>query len=126
HSSQVQAVASLSGPTDLLALKGVKAAVEKNLVPLLGVRPEEKPEVYTAASPMHFPPRLPPPFLLIHGGADPLVPLPQAHDLAARLQKAGGKAGVQVLAGEGHTWSGLQLLKGIDVMLTFLDESLKK
>ena len=33
--SNVQAVASLSGPTDLLALKGVKAAVEKNLVPLL-------------------------------------------------------------------------------------------
>jgi acetyl esterase/lipase len=126
QSSKVQAVASLSGPTDLLALKGVKAAVENNLVPLLGARPEEKPEVYQAASPVHFAPHNPPPFLLIHGGADPIVPVQQAHDFADRLNKAGGKARVQVLQGEGHTWSGLQLLKGIDVMLTFLDENLKK
>jgi acetyl esterase/lipase len=125
-SSRVQAVASLSGPTDLLALKDVKVAVDRNLVPLLGARPEEKPDAYKAASPIHYSPQTPPPFLLIHGETDPVVPARQAHDLADRLTRAGGKVRVLELEGEGHTWSGMQLLKGIDELLTFLDENLKK
>jgi acetyl esterase/lipase len=125
QSSKVQAVASLSAPIDLLAVTD-KVAVEKNLVPLLGATPEEKPERYQAASPNAYPPRNPPPFLLVHGGADPVVPAQQAHDFAAHLRKGGSPVRVLVLDGEGHTWNGPYLRKSIDVLLTFLDESLKK
>ena len=127
QSSQVQAVVSFAGPTDLTAEElWSKETLTRNLVPLLGGPPREKPELYSKASPVRYHPRTPPPFLLVHGSADTVVPPTQARALADRLREAGGQVQVVVLEGAGHTWAGQDLLRSIDRMLTFLDETLKK
>jgi acetyl esterase/lipase len=126
QNSRVQAVVSFSGPTDLTdkALYQPEI-VNGNLVPLLGGLPAEKPDAYRKASPIHYSPKKPPPFLLVHGGADRAVPVQQVHALAEKLNRQGGRARVLVLENEGHTWNGSSMLRGIDAMLTFLDETLQ-
>lgn len=127
QSSAVQAVVSFAGPTDLTSeALWTRETLSRNLLPLLGGSPREKADAYRQASPVHYRPRTPPPFLLIHGTADAVVPINQAHALAERLRESHGQARVLVLEGEGHTWAGAALLRSIDRMLTFLDESLKK
>ncbi|HRZ80807.1 MAG TPA: alpha/beta hydrolase [Candidatus Hydrogenedentes bacterium] len=46
----------------------------------------------------------PPPFLLVHGDADPVVPLEQSLRLADALRAGGGVADVLVRPGGGHPW----------------------
>ena len=127
RSSAVKAVVSFAGPTNLTSEElWTKEVLTRNLEPLLGGPPRAKLDLYRKASPMHYAPTTPPPVLLVHGGNDAVVPVRQAYDLADRLRTRGGKAGVVVLEGEGHTWNGYSLLKSIDQMLSFLDENLKK
>jgi acetyl esterase/lipase len=125
-SSGVQAVVSLSGPTDLTQPVWGKVAVERNLVPLLGGTIEQVPNAYRAASPMTYASRGGPPFLFIHGAADRVVPASQAQALAEKLRQAGGSARIVLLEGEGQTWRGEALRRGIAEMLNFLDERLKE
>ncbi len=126
-SSGVQAVVSFAGPTDLTdETLHVPEVLNDNLVPLLGGRPAECADLYRKASPMHYSPRTPPPFLLMHGSADAVVPVRQAHNLAQKLKRSGASARVVELEGEGHTWSGASLARSIDQMLSFLDENLLK
>ena len=127
HTSRVQAVVGFSAPTDLTD-KAIHSpeVLNNNLIPLLGGTPKERREAYRKASPMHYAPKTPPPFLLIHGGVDRTVPAQQAHALVDKLKQGGGKARVVILEGENHTWSGESLIKSIDMMLTFLDETLQQ
>ena len=127
QSSRVQAVVSFAGPTDLRdeTLYKDPEVLKSNLAPLLEGLPRERRDAYRKASPLAYTPKTPPPFLLIHGSADQTVPVQQVHALAKKLESCGGKARVLVLDGEGHTWSGGNLLKSIDQMLTFLDETLQ-
>ncbi len=53
----------------------------------LGGTPAEKPELYAAASPIHFVNASTPPTLLIHGNLDPIVSPEQSARLAARLKE---------------------------------------
>ena len=125
--NKLQAVVSFAGPTDLSAeemwTKDVRA---KNLEPLFGGAPEAKRDELRQASPACLSLTKPPPFLLMHGSADAVVPVRQAHLLAERLKQAGGESRVVVLEDEGHTWAGANLKRSLDQMLTFLDETLKK
>jgi acetyl esterase/lipase len=126
ESSRVQAVVSFFGPTDLTRKVWSKEAQTKNLVPLLGGTPEEKPEAYRKASPVAYAGKDAPPFLFLHGSEDREVPLQQSQDLAEKLQKAGASARVVTVEGEGHGWRGEKLLKSIEQMLLFFDEKLKR
>jgi acetyl esterase/lipase len=126
QSSGVQAVVSLSGPTDLTQPVWGKIVVERNLVPLLGGTLAQVPSAYRAASPMTYVTRSAPPFLFIHGGADDVVPPSQAQNLAEKLRQVGGSARVVLLDGEGHIWRGERLRWGIAEMLNFFDERLKE
>ena len=126
QSSGVQAVVSVSGPTDLTQPVWSKVAVERNLLPLLGGTLEQVPDAYRAASPMTYATRGSPPFLFIHGVADRVVPPSQAQALSEKLRKAGGSARVVLLEGEGQTWRGEALHRALTEMLTFFNESLKK
>ena len=45
-----------------------------------------------------------PPFLLIHGDADPVVPIQQSHAMLAALEKNGVSAQLIVKKGGGHPW----------------------
>jgi acetyl esterase/lipase len=64
-----------------------------------------------------------PPFLIIHGDADPLVPLHQSEILIEALKKAGGQAELIVKPGGGHPW--LTIHEEVEVMANWFDKELK-
>jgi acetyl esterase/lipase len=126
ESSRVQAVVSFFGPTDLARPGFSKEVQTNNLTPLLGGTAAEKPEAYRRASPATYVRKDAPPFLLLHGSEDRVVPPDQSDDLAERLRKAGASARVVIVHGEGHGWRGEKLLDSIGRMLAFFDDNLKK
>lgn len=64
-----------------------------------------------------------PPFLLIHGDADSVVPLQQSELMLAALQKAGVPAELIVKQGGGHPW--LTLHEEVQVLADWFDKQLK-
>ncbi len=62
-----------------------------------------------AGSPINYLHAGMPPFLLIHGTADPLVPYDQSVTLCARIQQAGGSCILFSVAGGGHGMRGWEL-----------------
>jgi len=61
-----------------------------------------------------------PPFLIIHGDADPIVPLSQSEELLAALKAAGAE--LIVKKGGGHPW--LTIPEEVQVMADWFDEQL--
>jgi acetyl esterase/lipase len=97
---RVRAAIALAGVADLVAAArdglGDGAVVE-----FLGGSPDDVPERYAAASPAALLP-LRVPQLLVHGAADPVVPLRQSVDYAKAARSAGDVAEVVEVAGAGH------------------------
>jgi acetyl esterase/lipase len=125
-SSKVQAVVAMSAPTDLTdSALWTPAVLTNTLQPLLGGPPKENIDLYRKASPAKYRPTSPPPFMLIHGSADTRVPVAQMRAFADILKSCNGSVREVVLADAGHTWGGAALAKGVDQLLTFLDEKLK-
>ena len=77
------------------------------------------------ASPLHRVPKQPaPPFLLIHGNADLVVPLSHSEKLVKAINEAGGSAELIVKQGGGHPW--LTLPEEVKVMADWFDKKLLK
>lgn len=95
-SSDVQAVCDWFGPTDLIQMdvsstnksKGEKQNT-KPIVKLLGGPFAEKQEEAKMASPIQYVTKDDPPFLIMHGEKDPMVPIEQSEMFHAALQKTG-------------------------------------
>jgi len=64
-----------------------------------------------------------PPVLLIHGDADPAVPLQQSEKMLKVLQEAGGEAKLIVKPGGGHPWPTIP--EEVAIMADWFDEHLK-
>jgi acetyl esterase/lipase len=64
-----------------------------------------------------------PPFLLIHGDADPIVPLQQSQLMAGALKKAGVPAKLVVKKGGGHPW--LTIHEEVQVIADWFDQQLE-
>ena len=62
------------------------------------------------------------PFLLIHGDADPLVPLQQSHRMVEALKEAGGSVELIVKKGGGHPWPTLP--EEVKIMADWFDQHL--
>ncbi|AEY86886.1 alpha/beta hydrolase fold-3 domain protein [Streptomyces hygroscopicus subsp. jinggangensis 5008] len=74
---------------------------------LLGGAPAKRAEAARDASPVtHVGPKAPP-FLLLHGVADTLIPARQSVRLAQALRAAGHHPDLRLLAGGDHLWVGL-------------------
>ncbi|HEX4208605.1 MAG TPA: alpha/beta hydrolase [Ktedonobacteraceae bacterium] len=102
YSAQVQAVATLSGPTDLLRMGGWHDAPDSPEARLLGGPVQERAELARWASPIAYITRAAPPFLIIHGTQDDTVPFQQAILLRDALRAV--EADVTFLPVEGgHT-----------------------
>lgn len=68
----------------------------------MGGTPEEVKAAYLDASPVRHVGTGTPPALLLHGTADPLVPIEQAEVFAAALEKAGVPVELVRMEGAGH------------------------
>jgi acetyl esterase/lipase len=106
QSSAVEAVADFAGPADLVTMnqEGFPATVHNNFVSLLGPIPAEQiPAELKAASPVTYPSKGDPPFLIIHGDEDIIVPLSQSEELNQALVAAAVPVSFVVVKGGGHT-----------------------
>ncbi len=85
---------------------------------------DEMREKVTHISPARLVTSQTPPFLLIHGDADPLVPLQQSQAMLAALKKAGIPAELIVKSGGGHPWPTLH--EEVQTIADWFDKQLAK
>jgi acetyl esterase/lipase len=100
-SSRVQCVIDFFGPTDLLKLSPANAK-ENPVTRLLGGPTTDKRELAVSANPITYVSKDDPPFLIVHGDKDPVVPLSQSELLYEALKKAGVDATLKVIPEAGH------------------------
>lgn len=109
QSSAVQAVVDYFGPTDFLQMDGhrpvggmVHDAADSPESQLVGGPIQERKAQVARANPITFISAEAPPFLIVHGDADPLVPHHQSVLLEAALRKAGRPVVFYTVSGAGH------------------------
>jgi acetyl esterase/lipase len=109
-SSRVQAVCDYYGPTDLLqmdahALPEARLKHDPATSPesrLIGGAIQENKEKTTRANPIVYVSKDDPPFLIVHGDKDPVVPIHQSQLLFEALKKAGVSVHFHTIKGAGH------------------------
>lgn len=108
-SSRVQAVIDFYGPTDFLQMDqyrtddGMLHDPEDSPESLLIGGPiQEHKDKVAAASPLSYITPQAPPFLIVHGDRDPLVPHHQSLLLESVLQQAGVPVRLYTVKGQGH------------------------
>ena len=107
QSSDVQAVVNYFGPTELVSMcaqpsRMDHAAPDSPESRLIGGPVLENKDKAAAASPVTYITANDPPFMTIHGDADPLVPVQQGQLLHERLKAAGVESHLDIIAGGGH------------------------
>jgi acetyl esterase/lipase len=107
--SRVQAVVDYFGPTDFLQMDAhrppdgmVHDAADSPESLLIGGPIQQNPEKTRRANPITYVTKDDPPFLIVHGDADPLVPHHQSELLAAALERAGVPVTFYTVKGAGH------------------------
>jgi acetyl esterase/lipase len=110
QSSRVQAVVDFFGPTDFLQMDAhaVPGAGMKHDLPaspesrLVGGAIQENVEKVRRANPITYVTKDAPPFLIVHGEQDPLVPCHQSELLYEALKRARSNVTFYKIAGAGH------------------------
>lgn len=136
QSGRVQAVCDIFGPTDFSTVVQ-QAADDKNVrnifafnTPkdpyslLIGTRLDDKPKA-DAVSPVHYISKDNPPFLILHGTHDTLVPFAQSEEFAAALKKQGVEVWLQKFPGSGHGGAAFGRPAITQLMQNFFDKYLK-
>ena len=135
HSSRVQAVVDCFGPTDLVKIveDAAKGSVQGRMgfdtannpvALLLGGPVDQNKDKAVKASSVTYVSKDDPPFLILHGDQDPLVPLSQSESLNAALKNAGVESTLHVVKGAGHGFPGLGDVN--EMIVAFFDKHLKK
>jgi dipeptidyl aminopeptidase/acylaminoacyl peptidase len=125
----IRAAAVFFPPTDFLEFGAVTPPLAR-LGSLLfaggiaGKSPQEVEEKAAQISPARRVTRALPPTLLIHGDADPMVPLQQSEKMVRVLKEAGGEVRLIVKAGGAHPWP--TIAEEVAVMADWFDERLKR
>jgi acetyl esterase/lipase len=101
-SSRVACVVDQFGPTDLLTMRGDHNNPNSPESKLIGGPVQEKEEAARNASPVTYVSKDDPPFMLIHGTNDQVVPFSQSEELRDALKKAGVEAVLISVEGAGH------------------------
>jgi acetyl esterase/lipase len=124
-SSKVEAVLDFFGPTDLAKLSP-PAAKNNSITALLGGSTGEKKDLAARANPITHVSKSGPPFLIVQGDADPLVPASQSEMLAEALKKAGVECELVILKGASHGGPQFNTPEMRDKYLEFFEKTLKK
>ena len=136
QSDRVQAVCDIYGPTNFWTVitqaeqdKSVKNIFKWNngdpYSRLIGAKLGEDKQKCDAVSPVHYISPDNPPFLILHGDRDTLVPYAQSVELSDRLTKAGVEVTLQRLPGAGHGGPSFTLPAVIDLTNQFFDKHLQ-
>jgi acetyl esterase/lipase len=130
QSSRVQAVCDFFGPTDFLQMDAhmlpdtrlVHDSPESPESLLVGGPIQDHPDKVARANPITYISDDDPPFLIMHGDKDPLVPLHQSQLLHEALQKAGVPSRLHVVQGAGHGLGGPDVMR---MVCEFFESRLK-
>jgi acetyl esterase/lipase len=134
QSSRVQCVIDWFGPTDMSVFFEQAAKVPNvfkakpegsPIFTLFGGPVSEHLDLVRQANPITFVKKDNPPFLIVHGDKDPLVPLAQSEILADALKQAGADVHLEVLEGAGHG-NGFDKPSLLSMMVAFMDKHLKR
>ena len=129
-SSRVQAVVDFFGPTDLTAMakdslpdsKIDHNAPDAPEAKLIGGPVQDNKDKAAAANPITYVTKGAPPFLIMHGNKDNLVPYQQSELLRDALQKAGVPVTFKIIEGAGHGFGGPDIDRQV---AAFFDQQLK-
>jgi len=143
-SSRVQAVCDWFGPTDLTKIdtrawyKALRIDKQPARQPvssalhhggrdsfegrLLGGAPSEVKEKAVQASPITYVSKDDPPFLIVHGDRDPMMPRAQSEIFRDSLKNAGVEVKLKVVGSAGHGFDGPEIM---DAVRRFIDEHLR-
>jgi dipeptidyl aminopeptidase/acylaminoacyl peptidase len=134
QSSQVQAVCDWYGPTDFLQMD--RHALESSPFPhdasdspesqLVGGRIQENRDKVAEANPITYIAKGHPPFLIMHGDQDPLVPFHQSQLLFEALKTAGQNVTFQPILGAGHGGAEFRDEALLQQVLAFFNNYLKE
>jgi acetyl esterase/lipase len=121
---KVKAVVSLFGPTDITALYNSYPANSLNQLAigiLLGGTPTANPSLYQSSSPVNYVTAQTPPTLLLHGTADPIVPIAQSIALKTNLDASGVSVKMVTYANAGHgDWDAATFANAYAEIVSFL------
>jgi len=106
-SSRVQAVCDYFGPTDFTLMSSFWTKMDHDSADspeskLVGGPVQQNKEKCKRANPITYVTKDDPPFLIVHGDKDPLVPHNQSEILYEALQKAGVQVKLHTVKGGGH------------------------
>jgi acetyl esterase/lipase len=127
--SAVQAVIDFYGPTDLFAMAKTPgytshAQPDSAESALLGGPVIDNPDKARLASPITYVSAGDPPFLIVHGTADPVVPQQQSQLLYDALRAAAVPAQLNFIAGAKHGGPEFSSQQTTDLVLSFLQQHL--
>jgi acetyl esterase/lipase len=137
QSDRVQAVIDLFGPTDFPTVKAQVAAdkavtnifnfedLSSPYAKLFGAKLGERADLEKSASPITFVSKDDPPFLIVHGTADTLVPYAQSTELNNALKRAGVDVLFQTVPGGNHGGPEYQSAAILRLYKNFFDKHLK-
>lgn len=132
EASRVHAVADFFGPTDFLQMdahappEGMRHnPADSPESQLVGGAIQDNSEKVARANPITYVTAQAPPFLILHGDRDPLVPVHQSELLHTALIQAGVPVTFHKLAGAGHGGPQFETPIVRAMVLAFFDQHLK-
>lgn len=130
QSSAVDAVVDWFGPTDFLIMDECGSSFSHNgpkspESSLIGGAIQDNPDKCVLANPITYVNDRNPPFLILHGDKDPLVPLCQSQVLYKKLQEAGVTAELITVEGGAHG-PGVMISPNYDRMIAFFKGQLQR
>src|SRR6516165_3974461 len=126
QSSRVQAVCDWFGLTDVAAMAALSPELKSALEQALGGPIAENKEKVLRASPVTQASKDDPPFLIMHGDKDMLVPVSQSQLLADALKRAGVDVTLKIVPGARHGGPAFQTPEMLQLIQEFFDTHLKK
>jgi acetyl esterase/lipase len=129
-SSRVQAVADFYGATDFLQMHGFPSGIDHDAPDspesqLIGGPIQDNKLKVARANPITYASKDDPPFLIVHGDHDPLVPWNQSQLLYEALNRAGVEVSFHVLKGAGHGGAEFSTPQVNEWVVSFFERHLK-